>query len=45
MVFYYNLLYKLSFIALLVGIENDIDSSHEKLGWQLIPYLIFYCSR
>ncbi|CAD8207910.1 unnamed protein product [Paramecium pentaurelia] len=35
----------LSFIALLVGIENEIDRSHDKLGWQICPYLIFYCSR
>ncbi|CAD8194399.1 unnamed protein product [Paramecium octaurelia] len=35
----------LSFVALLVGIQNDTDSSHDKLGWQICPYLIYYCSR
>ncbi|CAD8113554.1 unnamed protein product [Paramecium sonneborni] len=34
-----------SFASMLVAQQFDVNSSTEKLGWQLIPYAIYYCSR
>ncbi|CAD8210453.1 unnamed protein product [Paramecium octaurelia] len=35
----------LSFCALLIAIEFEIETSSEKLGWQLCPYCLYYCCR
>ncbi|CAD8097297.1 unnamed protein product [Paramecium primaurelia] len=34
-----------SFASMLVAQQFNVDSSNEKIGWQLIPYTIYYCSR
>ncbi|CAD8117387.1 unnamed protein product [Paramecium sonneborni] len=34
-----------SFASMLIAQQFDVDSSNEKIGWQLIPYTIYYCSR
>ncbi|CAD8104943.1 unnamed protein product [Paramecium primaurelia] len=34
-----------SFCSLLIAIEFEIDTSSEKLGWQLCPYCIYYYCR
>ncbi|CAK58071.1 unnamed protein product (macronuclear) [Paramecium tetraurelia] len=34
-----------SFASMLVAQQFNVDSSNEKIGWQLIPYMIYYCSR